>query len=87
MPSLLASATGELGQLQQSLLTAKNVAIGLSSLLILYFITQAIYDIYFHPLAKFPGPAAAKVSRLWLTWQCLKGQEPYVLYELSKKYG
>lgn len=38
--------------------------IALSSALI-YVFTRAIYDIFFHPLAKVPGPLLAKVSCLW----------------------
>lgn len=32
---------------------------------IIYIITRAIYDIFFHPLAKVPGPLLAKVGCLW----------------------
>lgn len=69
------------------LTTPLNVAIALPALLLTYLVTNAIYDVYFHPLAKFPGPFLAKITRLWITWQCYKAREPYVLQELSKKYG
>lgn len=32
---------------------------------IIYLFTHAVYDIFFHPLAKVPGPLLAKVSCLW----------------------
>lgn len=63
------------------------MTIAVPVLLVAYIIVNSIYNVYFHPLAKFPGPFWAKITRLWITWQCYKGREPYVLQELSKKYG
>lgn len=68
-------------------LTPTNIAIAAPALLLLYLLLNAFYNVYFHPLAKFPGPFWAKVTRLWITWQCYKSREPYVLMELAKKYG
>lgn len=49
--------------------------------------TYAIYNIFFHPLSKFPGP------RLWVAFQFPKaysassGRLPYKVLELHQKYG
>ena len=46
-----------------------------------------MYNVYFHPLAKFPGPRLAGLSRLWYCWYCLRGDLVYVLDDAHKKYG
>ncbi|KAL8823273.1 MAG: hypothetical protein Q9191_006012, partial [Dirinaria sp. TL-2023a] len=47
------------------------IALILLSIVIVYPITKAIYNIYFHPLSKFPGPlfaAATKIPVALVTW-------------------
>lgn len=41
----------------------------------------------FHPLAKYPGPVLAKVSRCWFAHVALKGKQHLVLVELHNRYG
>jgi hypothetical protein len=40
-----------------------------------------------HPLARYPGPAFAKVSRLWAIRTCMTGKQHLVAEELFDKYG
>jgi hypothetical protein len=48
----------------------------------------AIYRISpFHPLAKYPGPVLAKVSRLWAMYHVRGGQQHLVSQDLFAKYG
>lgn len=47
----------------------------------------AIYRIYFHPLAKHPGPKLAAATRLWWTWHQLRGKFPLTVHALHLKYG
>lgn len=54
-----------------------------------YFITLAAYRLLFHPLAKFPGPKLAAVTRLYEAYfDVLKnGQYTFKIAELHEKYG
>jgi cytochrome P450 len=70
-----------------SLLTLYNAFLALITYVILQFLHQIIYYRYFHPLSKFPGPFWASVTRLWIAYHNLKGDEYQVVYELHKKYG
>ncbi|EJD05634.1 high nitrogen upregulated cytochrome P450 monooxygenase 2 [Fomitiporia mediterranea MF3/22] len=40
-----------------------------------------------HPLAKYPGPILAKLSKFWIIYIILKGDQLRVVTELHKKYG
>lgn len=65
----------------------RKLAIIILLLSVLYIAGQIIYNYYFHPLAKFPGPPLAALTRAWIAYHCWIGDEAYVLYDLSKKYG
>ena len=56
-----------------------------------YLIFCALYQIiryrFFHPLSKFDGPFLATVTRVWIAYHCIKGDEFQVFGELQKKYG
>lgn len=56
---------------------------------VLYLAGLVIYRLYFHPLAKFPGPKYAALSR-WHEFYyevVLKGQFTFKVQELHKQYG
>jgi cytochrome P450 len=46
-----------------------------------------IHRLFFHPLAKVPGPRLARISVLWLVWNIRKGDGHIFLPALHKKYG
>lgn len=46
-----------------------------------------VYQVYFHPLARFPGPFLASVTDLWQVNQFLSLRQPYNLTDLHAKYG
>ncbi|KIA75976.1 cytochrome P450 [Aspergillus ustus] len=48
---------------------------------------RGIYNFYYHPLAKFPGPRLAAVSNAPYSIWFLGGRQPYKLLDLHKKYG
>lgn len=55
--------------------------------LLVKFCYQVVYYRLFHPLRKFPGPFWGSVTRLWITYHNIKGDEPETLQELHRKYG
>jgi len=54
---------------------------------ILYYVSTAIYLIFFHPLAKFPGPKFAAFSRLPFVLSLVKGTFTTDIQELHERYG
>lgn len=64
----------------------------ITSLLVAYITYLAglvVYRLYFHPLAKFPGPKYAAISR-WHEFYyevVKKGQFTFKVQELHRKYG
>lgn len=55
--------------------------------LVLGIVGYVVYQVYFHPLARFPGPFLASVTDLWQVYQFLTLRQPYNLTELHAKYG
>ncbi|KAH8888103.1 cytochrome P450 [Thozetella sp. PMI_491] len=54
---------------------------------LVYLIIYVVYQRFFHPLAKYPGPFLASVTDLWQVSQFLSLKQPYTLTELHEKYG
>jgi hypothetical protein len=46
-----------------------------------------IYNRYFHPLAKVPGPFLASISPVWIVWQSYKQRRPRLDVALHKRHG
>jgi len=81
MASLVGLVSGEM--MLQNIIVA---GIGISVALSVYI---AIYRLYFHPLAKFPGPKLAAVT-LWYEfyYDCIKGgQYTNEIGRMHQKYG
>ncbi|KAI1332611.1 cytochrome P450 [Xylariaceae sp. FL0255] len=53
----------------------------------LVVVLKVIYSLYFHPLAKFPGPRLAAISRLPFSIMSVKGTTYSWLDSLHEKYG
>lgn len=64
-----------------------NVAVMASVGIIIYLCYYVIYQRFFHPLAKFPGPFLASLTDLWQVSEMLSLQQPYNLTKLHAKYG
>ena len=52
-----------------------------------YALFTIIYNLYFHPLARFPGPKIAAATRLYYLKHLLTGRLPFNNTKLHKKYG
>jgi hypothetical protein len=54
-----------------------------------FAIWRIIYNLYFHPLSRFPGPRLAACSRLWLAYRELIKRESLgdLRVELHRQYG
>jgi hypothetical protein len=50
---------------------------------------RLVYNVFLHPLRKFPGPTAAKATTWWKTYIEVVKQESMtdVLFKLHKQYG
>lgn len=46
-----------------------------------------MYNLFFHPLAKFPGPKIASVSNAWYCKQQIGGRSVFLFEDLHLKYG
>ncbi|KAI1205170.1 cytochrome P450 [Annulohypoxylon truncatum] len=68
-----------------SLLSWQSIA----ATVVLYYATLALYRLYLHPLARFPGPKLAAVTRLYEGYYDLyqSGQYTFKIAELHKQYG
>ncbi|KAG9952594.1 cytochrome P450, partial [Aureobasidium melanogenum] len=64
-----------------------NIGIFAVSAVILYFATQAIYNLYFHPLSQHPGPFLNAISPLPRLWLNINGHEPQTVLKWHLKYG
>lgn len=68
-----------------SLLSWKSIV----TTIVLYYATVALYRLYLHPLAKFPGPKLAAVTRWYEGYYdlYLSGQYTFKIAELHRQYG
>ncbi|KAJ5747974.1 uncharacterized protein N7511_009670 [Penicillium nucicola] len=61
---------------------------GLSlALIALYYIGHIIYNVYFHPLSKYPGPKSMAATRLPYMRMILYGTSPQEIKRLHQQYG
>ncbi|KAI1461998.1 benzoate 4-monooxygenase cytochrome P450 [Annulohypoxylon moriforme] len=54
---------------------------------ILPFSMVIIYNLFFHPLSKIPGPWIAAITDVPYCWWLVGGRQPYKMLELHDKYG
>jgi aspirochlorine biosynthesis cytochrome P450 monooxygenase len=55
-----------------------------------FFVTsffQIVYNAYFHPLRKFPGPWLAGASKSYMAYYTVRGKKHYRIEEIHEKYG
>ncbi len=59
----------------------------LLSLLPLSVAGYVIYQLCFHPLAKYPGPLLGRITPLYDLYHAYKGDKHLLLYQLHQRYG
>ncbi|KAI0148397.1 putative cytochrome P450 monooxygenase [Xylariaceae sp. FL1272] len=64
-----------------------NLAIIGLSLCLLYIVGTAVYNVFLHPLRKYPGPLLHKLSPIPRYWTFLTGRLSFEMLELHKRYG
>ena len=52
-----------------------------------YYALRIFYNLYLHPLRKYPGPFAARMGPYWKQYHELKLQKCHALYDAHKRYG
>ncbi|KAH8728461.1 cytochrome P450, partial [Phaeosphaeriaceae sp. PMI808] len=45
------------------------------------------YNLFLHPLAKYPGPKVAALTDLWYAFNWMGGRWPFVMEKVHEKYG
>ncbi|KAI1346041.1 averantin oxidoreductase [Xylaria sp. FL0043] len=56
-------------------------------LVIFYYAAISVYNIWLHPLSKYPGPRLAAASPLWMVLSYFHGKTPTDLLKAHEKYG
>lgn len=69
------------------LLSYSSIAIVLGLAFILWNAITIIYNVYFHPLSKFPGPFWARASLFWRFWHSMQGRFHRVVEDSHRQYG
>lgn len=52
-----------------------------------YVVVFGIYNVYFHPLRKYPGPLLNAATRIRWSYQVISGQSQFTLSKLHDQYG
>ncbi|KAM5463519.1 hypothetical protein MauCBS54593_007513 [Microsporum audouinii] len=63
-----------------------TVILGTAAIL-LYIVGVLVYQILFHPLAKYPGPWLAKLTNLYAGYHSWKGDLHIDMWDVHNKYG
>ncbi|KAI1411113.1 cytochrome P450 [Hypoxylon sp. FL1857] len=53
----------------------------------IYVTGRIFYNLFLHPLRNYPGPLAARATRLWRARKILSGDLPQTVKKLHDKYG
>ncbi|KIA75347.1 hypothetical protein HK57_00200 [Aspergillus ustus] len=59
----------------------------LFSVTLLTVLTKALYNLYLHPLSRFPGPRSHAISRIPYLYRSIMGTLPFDMLTFHSKYG
>ncbi|KAI0483447.1 cytochrome P450 [Xylaria cf. heliscus] len=74
-------------EVQWSQLSATVALKFILTLIGLWTVQHIIYNLYFHPLANYPGPLLARITLIWRFWHSLRGRFHRVIETNHQKYG
>lgn len=74
-------------QLVVERITPLQVILLVSSLALSYVVSVVIYRLYFHPLAKYPGPFWARISAFPAYIHTQKKDRHIWFWQLQQQYG
>lgn len=63
------------------------VMLGFLATLVIWVAWNITYDVFFHPLSKFPGPIWGKFTRIPFWISGITGKQLYFMHDLHEKYG
>ncbi|KAH8820182.1 cytochrome P450 [Xylogone sp. PMI_703] len=72
---------------QPGTIQLSNIVLTILSFLVANIIFRCIYNVFFHPLRRFPGPLSYKISRIPYFYKHINGTLPFDMVDLHKKYG
>lgn len=77
-----------IGECARSYRCLSDVTISLLSVTAISFVLGwLIYQLYLHPLAKYPGPFLGRITPLYDLYHAYVGDKHLLLYHLHQKYG
>ena len=77
----------QIQQYLQSTWPKTLICLGVIVLIAADLVWIAIYRIFSHPLAKYPGPVLAKLSDLYMVSAAARCRDTYTRHELHRRYG
>jgi hypothetical protein len=67
--------------------TSLTILALLPTLLAIYILTTAFYNLYLHPLSSHPGPLLGRLTKLSDVYHAYRGDKHIHLYHLHARYG
>ncbi|KEQ90216.1 hypothetical protein AUEXF2481DRAFT_48845 [Aureobasidium subglaciale EXF-2481] len=53
----------------------------------IYYVVRSVYRLFFHPLAKYPGPKFAAITDIWYAYHWVSGRYPWDMEYMHMMYG
>ena len=83
----MSTSTAPNFQFCATMISRETILVLLAVVAPLYVLLVAIYRLFFHPLARYPGPILAKLSSLYMISAASQCKDTYTRYDLHQKFG